>query len=143
MFTITATDYFFPVDGMENKYFDYNDTTTGHVFEMMATFNGTEKFPLSLLVGMNVYGADPCKANGDPYYSTYIEASYQFKNIKLFTGFNPIESGFYGDYMGFCNIGATAKKEIKITENFSLPLSVSLITNPQKENIFLVVGASF
>lgn len=143
MATVTVTDYFFPIDGASNKYFDYNDTTTSHIFEVSAAFNGTEKLPLGILIGMNVYGADPRKDNGDPYYSTYIEANYQFKNIKLFAGFNPIESGFYGDYLGFCNIGATAKRDIKITESFSFPLSVSLITNPQKENVFLVVGASF
>jgi hypothetical protein len=143
MLTVTATDYFFPVDGAMNKYFNYNDTTTGHIFEMAVAFNGTEKLPLGILVATNLYGADPRKDNGDPYYSTYIEANYQFKHVKLFAGFNPIESGFYGDYLGFCNIGATAKKEIKITDNFSVPVSVSLITNPQKENIFLVVGASF
>lgn len=143
MLTVTATDYFFPVDGAMNKYFNYNDTTTGHIFELSVAFNGTEKLPLGILVASNLYGADPRKDNGDPYYSTYIEANYQFKHLKLFAGFNPIESGFYGEYLGFCNLGATAVKEVKITEHFAVPLSVSLICNPQKENIFLVVGASF
>lgn len=143
MVTITATDYFFPMDGFMNNYFDYADTTTGHVFELSASFNGTENLPLGILIATNVFGADAKKENGDAYYSTYLELNYQFDHIKLFAGFNPIKSGFYGDHVGFCNLGATIEKEIKLTDHFSLPLSVSFITNPQKENIFLVVGASF
>lgn len=149
-FTIMATDYFFPVDGMDNCYFDYTDTTTSHVMEVSASFNGTESLPLSFLVAVNVYGADAKKANNDNAYSTYLELAYEFKNLKVFGGFNLIapdrdkgESGFYGDYMGFTNIGVSSGKEIKITDKFSLPLTVSLITNPMRENIFLVVGASF
>ena len=84
MITVTATDYFFPVDGFMNKYFDYTDTTTGHIFEVSAAFNGTEKLPLGFLVATNVYGADARKDNGDPYFSTYIEANYQFKYIKSY-----------------------------------------------------------
>jgi hypothetical protein len=53
------------------------------------------------------------------------------------------ESGFYGDYMGVVNLGLTTTKEIEITNKFKLPLTVSLITNPQAEKIYLVAGFSF
>jgi hypothetical protein len=52
------------------------------------------------------------------------------------------ETGYYGSGPGVINLGITASREIRITETFSLPVSASLITNPQAENIFLVFGIS-
>ena len=126
--SVGLTDYFFPDEfASENNYFEYNDTLTGHVFEVSASYNGTEDFPLSILVATNVYGADARKndANGLPtnklQYSTYIEAKYEFKNAEVFAGFSLMdpdetigETGFYGHSMGFVNIGATVNKEIKV-----------------------------
>jgi len=44
--------------------------------------------------------------------------------------------------MGFVNIGITLSKEITISDDFSLPVCCSLITNPQAENIYMVFGFS-
>jgi len=144
MISLTLTDYFFPNEQKKgNRYFEYDKDNTGHIFEFSASFNGTEKLPLEFLVATNIYGDDAKKKNGDIFYSTYLEAAYAFKNLKLFAGFNFTESGFYANNIGFCNIGATFEKELKITELFSLPVSASVITNPQTENVFLVVGISF
>lgn len=155
-FSLTFTDYFFPDEtNPDYKYFDYDDATTGHVFEASASFNGTEKFPLTVLVAVNVWGADARKMNtdgttGSIQYSTYAELAYSFKYLDIFMGFNltdPDESigetGFYGDSFGVTNFGISTIKEIKITDSFKLPLSVSLITNPQSEKIYLVAGFSF
>jgi hypothetical protein len=155
MFSVTLTDYYFPDELTDYKYFDYDDQTTGHVLEATLSFNGTEKLPLSLMLATNVWGADAKRINddgtmGDLQYSTYAEASYAFKHFDLFMGFNLTnvdrdkgESGFYGDYMGVVNLGLTTTKEIEITNKFKLPLTVSLITNPQAEKIYLVAGFSF
>jgi len=52
--------------------------------------------------------------------------------------------GFYGQRAaGIINLGFTLSKEIQITENYSLPVFGSLITNPEAENIFMVFGISF
>lgn len=154
--SVTVTDYFFPDDTIAvGNYFDYGENTTGHVFEVSASFNGTDKIPVSLLVGMNVFGADAKRLTADGaidgnQYSTYAELAYTYKNISLFAGANLTkadtdlgEAGFYGDEIGFVNVGCSASKEIAITEKFSLPLTVSLITNPQKEKIYFVAGFSF
>jgi hypothetical protein len=57
-------------------------------------------------------------------------------------GFTPFE-GYYGTSLGVVNAGINAHKEFKITEKFQLPVFVSLITNPQKENIYFVAGVGF
>ncbi len=98
-------------------------------------------------------GQDARKANGDIFYSSYLELSYPFKckglDFNVFAGGTPNkadtkkdESGFYGNDPGIVNLGFTVSKDLPITEKFSLPLSASLITNPQAQNIFLVFGIS-
>lgn len=155
MFSLTVTDYFFPNEVSSYKYFDYNKNTTGHIFETSLSFNGTEKIPITFLLAANVYGADAVKLNTDGtvkglQYSTYAELGYSYKNISAFMGFNFTdpdetlgETGFYGNGFGVVNLGLTATKDITISNKFKLPLSVSLITNPQAEKIYLVAGISF
>jgi hypothetical protein len=155
-FTLQVTDYFFPNmlspnDG--NKYYNYKNATTGHTFEASLIFAGPEKFPLQFSVNTMFYGADKNKDSLGVYgmgssnnYSTYIEAAYIFKikkigvDLKPFIGGIPFGSVLYGDYAGIMNCGLTASKSLTITEKFSMPLYVSLITNPQAESVFFVFG---
>lgn len=155
MFTVTVTDYYFVDEGSDYNYFDYDEYTTGHVFEGSIAFSGTDKLPLSVLLATNFYGNDARRINADGtegniQFSTYAEFAYAFKYFDIFMGFNLTtadaekgESGFYGDSFGVINLGISASKEIKITEKFSLPLYAALITNPQKEKIYLVAGFTF
>lgn len=156
MFSLTLTDYFFPNDlAANNKYYEFNEDKTGHILEAALSFNGTEKVPFTFLIATNIWGADKRDADGDKFYSTYAELGYSrdiLSQIKLnaFVGINLIapdlekgESGYYGDYFGIVNMGITGTKEIKITDSFSVPFAVSLITNPQTQNIFMVLGISF
>jgi hypothetical protein len=71
----------------------------------------------------------------------YFEAGYQFKTVKLFVGAG---DGWYTNDASFqvCNIGITASKTLKISETFSIPLTGSVIVNPNKEQIFYVIGIS-
>ncbi|MEZ5197582.1 MAG: hypothetical protein R2764_14650 [Bacteroidales bacterium] len=154
MFSVMVTDYFFPNDTIaNNKYFDYNTNSTGHVFEGTLKFNGTDKIPVSLMIATNFAGADARKADNKLQYSTYIELGYSTSigntSFDFFLGGTPTnpdgdkgETGYYGPYSGIVNIGLTAGREIQITEKFALPVNVSLITNPQQENIFFVFGIS-
>lgn len=155
MFSITLTDYYFPDELNDYSYFDYKSATTGHILEATLGYNGTEDFPLSVMLATNFWGADATRRNTDGsigriQYSTYTEFSYSFKHFNLFLGANLTsadtnrsESGFYGDKVGIINLGLSTSKEISITDKFKLPLTVSLITNPQAEKIYLVAGFSF
>jgi hypothetical protein len=170
MFTVAATDYYSASDIVDYKYFEYDKDLTGHFYEGSISFNGTDKFPFSLLAAMNVYGADAARINNDPesldfntktgiQYSNYFEPAFfgELKGVsfKAFFGFtlsNPRDSdadtgymgetGFYGNNPGFVNIGLTATKTIPVTDKFSLPLTTSISTNPQTEKVFFTVGIS-
>ena len=170
LFTVMVTDYYSASDILDYNYFDYDKDFTGHIYEGSLMFNGAEKFPFSFLAALNFYGADAPKINNDEtspdfntktgiQYSNYFELGYfgELKGVSYnaFWGFtlsNPKkpdlttgfigEPGYYGNGPGFINIGFTATKEIQITEKFSLPITTSISTNPQKEKVFFVVGIS-
>ncbi|MCH8903957.1 MAG: hypothetical protein IIA45_08595 [Bacteroidetes bacterium] len=168
MVSITATDYYFPDESVDYQYFVYDELITGHLFELSASFNGTDKIPLSVLIATNLFGADAIRISDDSttsflrdgiQYSTYLELGYSTicsnLDLDVFLGVNltnpreadastgyPGETGFYGSKMGVVNIGITVSKELKISNTFSLPVMASVITNPQSQKIFMVFGFS-
>lgn len=162
-FSFTLTDYFFPgLYGSElrNRYFNYEKDSTCHLFEGMVSFNGTENIPFTFLFAANIYGNDAHKINADGttgniFMSKYVELGYK-KNIRG-VDFNAFigaaldkpnkdrgEVGFYGNQtLGIINIGIKASKTLQINEKFGIPVQASLITNPERESIYLVFGMSF
>jgi len=170
-FSFIVTDYYFPSDTGKYDYYGYDDKT-GHILEAGIVFNGTNKIPFSFSAYVNVAGND-APTIGDNItdtanynkktgiqYSNYFELAYNktIKNVDLsiFMGAtlnNPSkinnetgyigESGFYGNGPGIVNLGFTVSKELKVTDSFSIPVTASLITNPQAEKVFLVFGISF
>ncbi len=152
--TLTLTDYFFPTEEGAYKYFDYDKLTTGHLLEATISYSGTDKLPLNIVFASNFYGSDALRLNKDGtrkniQYSSYAELGYTFKMFDAFLGFNITdpdeelgETGFYGNSFGVVNLGVTAKRNIKVTKSFDLPLTFSFITNPQAQKVFLVFGIS-
>lgn len=152
---IIFTDYFAPtIDGAtkptDNRFFNYNDKTTSHTFEASLAYKGDEKFPLSLLCGVYFYGNDKNWGydmqkdnNLKTYFSTYAEAAYTFKiqenTVDVFMGITP-SAGAYGNKFGIVNVGLTGNRNIKISENFELPIKASIIFNPLASNACFVFG---
>ncbi|PRZ00879.1 TorF family putative porin [Marinilabilia salmonicolor] len=128
VFSLTVTDYYFPMDDMSDDYFDFD---SNHSMEVSGTLS-LDKF--SLLAGKFFAGADD--------KSLYLEAGYDFGLVNAFIGAGDEVYTTDGDF-GIVNVGIGASKEIKLTEYFSLPLSGSVILNPESESLFMVVGVSF
>lgn len=142
-FTIMFTDYFFPNGtNFNNRYFEFDENKTGHIMEGTIAFEGAPTLPLSASVNYNFYGADPDKSW---YFELGYSGSHKEVGYDLFIGATPAK-GIYmpdgSDGFNIVNVGATLTKEIRISEHFSLPVSGSLIVNPQAENIFFVFGVS-
>ena len=87
----------------------------------------------------------------DPGNNMYFEFGYPFTISEIDFGLvvggttgsedNP---GYYGsDEFALINVGISASKEVKITEDFSLPLSSSFIVNPKADIAYMVFGCSF
>jgi hypothetical protein len=158
-FTLMVFDYF-TMNGLNpnegNRYFDYANATTGHTLEGCLSFEGPENFPLQIMASTLFYGADKDQDSTGVYglgsgnnYSTYFELAYNFHlnklgvDMKPFIGGIPFGSSWYGPSAGVTNLGLTAKKEIPVTAKYSLPVQVSLITNPQAQSVFFIFGISF
>ena len=153
-FTLMVTDYFFPngvYPNEDNKYYNWDHETTGHTLEASLSYAGPDKFPIPVFAGVHIYGADKGKdslgvwgAGSNNNYSSYFEAAYQFYvkgiGVKPFIGGIPYESSWYGTSAGIVNLGFMVSKNIKITQDYSLPIYTSIITNPQKQSIFFVFG---
>ena len=75
----------------------------------------------------------------------YVEAAFLVGAVDIGIGFgSDSKDAFYaGGDSGLVNLSFGGSKEIKITEEYSLPLSGSFIYNPDNEAAFLVFGMNF
>lgn len=134
--TFSIWDYWSICDTTSNDFLDYKKNTTSHLLEAQVLLSGGEKLPFNLLGSYFFYGADPTK-------SMYIELQYvhSFGTIdtQIFAGFQP-KGEFYASKAAFVNVGCSATKSLKMTKNWSIPLSLSLNYNPDIQKVYLVGG---
>jgi hypothetical protein len=72
----------------------------------------------------------------------YFQAGYSFTYFNLFVGAGDGWHTSDGEF-ALCNVGIGTSKTIKLTETFSIPVIGQVILNPEKEQLFVVVGFSF
>lgn len=133
--SFTVTDYYFPgTTGMPTSWMD----GANHYIEPMVSAGFG---PLSLTAAYMLY--DGAGTDGEGSGDLYLEAAVTAGPVDITLGGG---NGAYSgkDDLGFdiCNIGISTSKEIKITEEFSLPLSGAAILNPAYESFHIVVGIS-
>ncbi len=129
--SLGLTDYYYP--GL--MYFDYSDTTGSHAFEINAGFSAGG-FSLSANYIPNEAGGAG-SAGGDMYF----EAGYDFSLFNIFVGAGDGWHTSDGEF-ALCNVGIGTSREIRITEDFLVPVSGSIILNPEKEQFYVVIGFS-
>ena len=143
-FSFTIYDYYCPPSyKSSNEIADYNKYTTKHTIEFDFAFNGTQYFPIKILVATMVYGDDLDVKTNKKRYSSYFQFGYstEIDNsiIDLVLGFNAFES-YYGNQFGVVNAGVTVSKDLKTIKSRKVPLQISLITNPSINSLFLSFG---
>ncbi len=138
---ISLFDYYNPIQGGENNFWQYSGNNLRHTFELTGEFE-KDGFPLTVLAGVFLYG-DYDIVDGKEQFSTYIEPAYNFKiakkDFRLFTGFTPF-SGYYAHNFAIINIGATFSHSFAITPKLELPVEISFCTNPYVNQAWFVVG---
>ncbi|MFH1194368.1 MAG: TorF family putative porin [bacterium] len=141
--SLGVTDYTNPNSGVKIGNFNNYDNEAdpgAHYIELNAGYTGGESFPISLSFNMFLYNLK----NNPIYFQLGYSTSVEDVALDIFAGGTPGEdNGYYGvtDF-SIINVGFTASKSIKFTEDFSLPLFGSVILNPASENLFFVVGFS-
>ena len=163
--TLTITDYWWGGKrgryGYYEKYGHDGDVNGGHHFEGTVAYNFGESFPLTLSWSTWFAGADAFKISNDPdakekrCYSTYINASYNFSlpadiTLTPSIGFTPWES-YYShsatneekwDNGAVTDISLKASKDVKVNDNFSIPVFVQATVAPVVDQTYLVAGFS-
>lgn len=139
-FFVTVSDYWW--SGVNRPYGHYKDS---HFFEGTLTYCFGKSFPLTLSWSTMFAGADKDE-EGKLQGSTYINASYQISlpadiTLTPAIGFTPWK-GYYHNKAAFTDISLKAGKDIKITDNFSIPLFVQAIVAPIYDRTYLVTGFS-
>jgi hypothetical protein len=130
--SLGLTDYYSP--GLE--VFETSDTAGSHALEINAGF---AKGGLSLSANYIVNEAGGiASAGGDMYF----QAGYAFEHFNIFVGAGDGWHTSDGEF-NLCNLGIGTSKEIRITDSFSIPVNGQVILNPEKEQLFVVVGFSF
>lgn len=132
-----VTDYYFPNAG--GRFGDYDGEGKGaHIIEVGATYTAPESFPIYLSAYVNVYN----ETDNSSYFEIGYSTAVKDVSLDIFAGSTPGGTNkYYGtDNFSFINIGITASKKIKISDDFSLPLFGSYIINPQQNKGFFVLG---
>jgi hypothetical protein len=148
--TTIVTDYYFPNAGRE--IFNFNDYDAviddtipdpgAHTIEFGLLITGPKYLPVTLSGYLNVYN----DAGSNSYFQLDYPITVDKTDLSFFCGVaggskdNP---DYYGtDELAAINLGVTAMREIKMSENFSIPLTVSLVVNPKSEISHILVGMS-
>lgn len=142
-FNIGVTDYFFSYPGADNKYFEYRDGETSHVWEANI---GYDFGPVSVQWYTNFAGADGVNKDGDRAYSSYVELAAPFKlatcDWTATVGAVPYATDFYAEANGFAvtNVALRVDKALPVCKGWSLPLFAQFSANPSTKHGYFVVG---
>ncbi len=130
--TLGLSDYYL----CNLELFNVSDTLGSHGLEInggytIKGFSLSANYIVNEAPGVGTKGGD-----------TYLQLGYAYKNFNVFIGGG---NGWYTSNNDFkvCNIGIGATKEIAVTDKFKIPVFGQVIVNPDKEQLFLVVGFSF
>lgn len=129
--------------------FTYSKTRTAHIIDLRTNYTFGPSFPLNIEADIMLYGGanagevvlDPDGSYKKNKYSTYVQASYPLittQKVKLDAflgaGFALNDNNFlYGNgesSFQIVNAGLKASKTVKITDTYSLPLTMSSVWNP-------------
>ena len=139
-FSLTLLDYYNPVHGESNQYMNFKKGKNKHSIDLNIDNYSIEKQRFKWMIGTFILG-DRNEQTGNPYYSTYIEIKYPFSmlgiNTEPFAGLTPIR-GFYADKFAFVNTGISFSKDLDLKLPFSVPLSLSFISNPYTKQSFVI-----
>ncbi len=142
-FSVAVTDYWW--DGESGNYGYYKDN---HFFEAAVGYCFGEKVPLSLSAAI-MFAGDKNPHTDKKCTSAYFNAAYDI-NIPGGVVLTPsigvsTKSYMYTDkkISGVTDVNLKGSKEIKINDNFSIPVFAQVTVSPVMDKVYLVFGMSF
>ncbi|KAF0238796.1 MAG: hypothetical protein FD181_797 [Prolixibacteraceae bacterium] len=127
--SIGVTDYYYPTLG--GSFF--SDSSHAAEINLGYTFKSLSFSANYILNEAPV----PASSGADLYF----QAGYAFENFNISIGAG---NGWHTSDTEFniCHVTIGTTKTIEITDKFSIPVSGSVVLNPDKEQLFVVVGIS-
>lgn len=127
--SLGVTDYYYP--GLGGSFF----ADSSNAYELNAGFT-KGGFSLSANYILNEAPL-PASVGADKYF----QIGYSFSKFNISAGAG---DGWHTSDTEFniCHIGIGTSKEIKLSETFTVPVTGQVILNPDKKQLFLVVGFS-
>lgn len=143
---ITLTPQFENHFDANTDVFDFDEETTTHVWQASIraaakgdvapdlligyAFSGIQNFEPTLYVEPGV-----AFSAGDTGLRAFLSAQYSDEG-----GFVDLDYG--GDFV-FTQVGLSASRHLRISDSFSVPMSVSVVINPETERAFTAFSLSF
>jgi len=132
--SIGVQDYYTP----DLEYFDYSSETGSHAFELNLNYSG-EHVNLEADYVINEAGGIG-SLGGDLYFEAGISFDYFSVFMGAGNGWHTYDPEEDEAPFNVCNIGIETSQTIEITDCFGIPVTGKLIFNPDKEQMFIVVG---
>ncbi len=143
--TFSVLDYYNPVLDEKNQYLNFTEGKNRHSLEFSIDNYSGDKNRLKWMVGTFIAG-DKNEETRNPFYSTYLELKYPFSFLKIdaepFVGLTPYK-GYYANQPAVINSGIAFSKEIRLSSNLSIPIIISYIYNPYRDEQFVTLGTGF
>lgn len=138
--SLGLTDYYFPTHSdstglVGSDFSDFDKATTYHALEINGGYT-LKGLSLSANYILNESGG-ALSSGGDLYF----QAGYAFSNCNISVGAG---NGWHTTDTEFnvCHIALGTSKTIELSEKFSIPVNGSIIFNPDRNQLFVVVGIS-
>ena len=142
-FSVTLLNYYNPDPEESNQYFNLKKGESRHSLELSFDNYSIDEHRFKWMVGTFLLG-DKSEDTGKPLFSTYMEFMYPFTlkeiNVEPFTRITT-HRGLYADNFALVNTGINLGKEIELKSPFTIPLSLSFISNPYAGSNYIVFSA--
>lgn len=139
-YKISLLDYYNPIPGAENRFFDFTEEGNRHSGEIMLNYNGKGKLPLKWMVATFIYG-DRHLDTRKHMFSTWMQVGYPFNILgaeaEISCGISPWES-YYSKGFSFNHAGFSIQDRIVINQDASVPFRFSLNINPSSSQAWVI-----
>lgn len=151
--TVALWDLFNDVNDRYGKgIWNYNARQSGHILDLRTSYYLGKELPLTIEADVFLFGmVDRENDNTKQRYSTYVQAAYDIDagreaTVSPFVGVGFSLSGethIYGkNKFDLVNVGFTTKKTFKLSESYSIPVSVTSMWNPSLKHTRVQLAAT-
>lgn len=141
-----VTDYYYPNHGIRiGNFNNYNDPdgAGAHTIEIGLSITGPENIPVTLSGYINVYNEE----GSNVYFQLDYPVAVGEYTLNFTLGGTPgseDKPDYYGtDNLQIINIAVSSSKDLKVSNDFTLPVTAAFILNPNKEIAYLLFGLGF